>query len=203
MCRLQTLPDGLEFDCGRTDVQKMLGHAVPSLLAEVLAWEIRRQFLGDPTRPEEFKLMPPHAAVFRRWCPLSGRRDLGAGDPAGSQTARCVSPAGAVPSGALPRLKAEPVRVAAVQRRTTALLGNVLRVVFVARGAGNGAQPRPSASEITRRRDSTEWIADRARRRHTRRCIRYIESCRTAAYPARPSLPGSNIVGGHLGGVAD
>lgn len=59
ICRLQTFPDGLEFDCGRTDVQKMLGNAVPSLLAEVLAWEIRRQFLGGPARPEEFKLMPP------------------------------------------------------------------------------------------------------------------------------------------------
>lgn len=59
MCRLQTFPDGLEFDCGRTDVQKMLGNAVPSLMTEVLAWEMRRQFLGDRKRPPRLKLLPP------------------------------------------------------------------------------------------------------------------------------------------------
>lgn len=59
MCRLQTFPDGLVFDCGRTEIQKMLGNAVPSLLAEVLAREIRRQLLGDGRDPGEFALMPP------------------------------------------------------------------------------------------------------------------------------------------------
>ena len=59
MCRLQTFPDGVGFDCGRTDVQKMLGNAVPSLLAEVLARQIRRQLLGDRRDPGGFKLMPP------------------------------------------------------------------------------------------------------------------------------------------------
>ncbi len=58
MCRLQTFPDDLVFDCGRTDVQKMLGNAVPSLLAEVLAREIRRQLLGDDRNPEPLKLIP-------------------------------------------------------------------------------------------------------------------------------------------------
>jgi DNA (cytosine-5)-methyltransferase 1 len=47
MCRIQTFPDDLAFSCGRTEVQRMLGNAVPSLLAEVLAREIRRQFLGS------------------------------------------------------------------------------------------------------------------------------------------------------------
>lgn len=46
MCRLQTIPDDISFDCGHTYVQRMLGNAVPSLLAEVLAREIRRQLLG-------------------------------------------------------------------------------------------------------------------------------------------------------------
>ena len=46
MCRLQTLPERLSFDCGRTHAQRMLGNAVPSLLAEILGREIRRQFLG-------------------------------------------------------------------------------------------------------------------------------------------------------------
>ena len=59
MCRLQTFPDGLAFDCGRTHVQKLLGNAVPSLLAEVLAREIRHQLLDDPAEPSPLKLMPP------------------------------------------------------------------------------------------------------------------------------------------------
>ena len=59
MCRLQTFPDGLVFDCGRTNVQKLIGNAVPSLLAEVLAREIRRQLLDDSNEPGPPKLMPP------------------------------------------------------------------------------------------------------------------------------------------------
>ena len=59
MCRLQTFPDDLTFDCGRTDIQKMLGNAVPSLLAEVLAREIRCQLLGDERELGPLKLIPP------------------------------------------------------------------------------------------------------------------------------------------------
>ncbi len=59
MCRFQTFPDDVILDCGRTDVQKMLGNAVPSLLAEVLAREIRRQLLGDRRGLSGLKLMPP------------------------------------------------------------------------------------------------------------------------------------------------
>ena len=58
MSRLQMCPDGLAFDCGRTHVQKLLGNAVPSLLAEVLAREIRRQLLDDAAGPSPLKLMP-------------------------------------------------------------------------------------------------------------------------------------------------
>ena len=36
----------------------MLGNAVPSLLAEALAWEIRFQFLGQRRRRVKYKLMP-------------------------------------------------------------------------------------------------------------------------------------------------
>ena len=36
----------------------MLGNAVPSLLAEVLAREIRRQLLGDQRAPGPLQLMP-------------------------------------------------------------------------------------------------------------------------------------------------
>ncbi len=58
MCRLQTFPEGLRFDCSRNEAQKMLGNAVPSLLIEVLAREIRRQLLGSPAKLS-LKLMPP------------------------------------------------------------------------------------------------------------------------------------------------
>lgn len=59
LCRLQTFPDGLKVDCGRTEMQRMLGNAVPSLVAEVLAREIRYQLLDAPTR-KSLKLLPPH-----------------------------------------------------------------------------------------------------------------------------------------------
>ena len=59
LCRLQTLPDGILFDCGRTDVQRMLGNAVPSLLAEVLACEIKRQLLDVCGRRRKLRLLPP------------------------------------------------------------------------------------------------------------------------------------------------
>ena len=58
MCRLQTFPDGLRIDTGRTEMQRMLGNAVPSLVAEVLAREIRRQFFGSSLRRPP-KLLPP------------------------------------------------------------------------------------------------------------------------------------------------
>ena len=59
MCRLQTFPDGLQFECGRTGVQKMLGNAVPSLLAEILAREIRIQLLEEKNFPATPTLLPP------------------------------------------------------------------------------------------------------------------------------------------------
>jgi DNA (cytosine-5)-methyltransferase 1 len=62
MCRLQTFPDGISFDCARAEVQKMLGNAVPSLVAEVIAREIRAQLLAKPMRTKKLKLMPPKRA---------------------------------------------------------------------------------------------------------------------------------------------
>lgn len=59
LCRLQTFPDGLRFDCGRNDVQRMLGNAVPSLVAEVIAREIRKQLLGKSSRRKSLRLLPP------------------------------------------------------------------------------------------------------------------------------------------------
>ncbi|MCP3475057.1 DNA cytosine methyltransferase [Bradyrhizobium sp. CCGUVB1N3] len=59
LARLQTFPDDFLFDCDRAQVQRMLGNAVPSLLAEVLAREIRRQLLDAPLREQKLELMPP------------------------------------------------------------------------------------------------------------------------------------------------
>jgi DNA (cytosine-5)-methyltransferase 1 len=60
LSRLQTFPDGLSFaGCSRQDIQRMLGNAVPSLLAEVLAREIRAQLLGAEAPGEPLRLLPP------------------------------------------------------------------------------------------------------------------------------------------------
>lgn len=63
MARLQTFPNGLKVDCGRTEMQRMLGNAVPSLVAEVLAREIRKQLLGTPAR-KPLQLIPPKADII-------------------------------------------------------------------------------------------------------------------------------------------
>lgn len=59
MCRLQTFPDGLKFECGRSDAQRQLGNAVPSLITEILGREIRRQLLKDHAELGALKLLPP------------------------------------------------------------------------------------------------------------------------------------------------
>ena len=82
MCRIQTFPDDVQFDCSRGEVQRMLGNAVPSLLAEVLAIEIRRQLLQQPRAARHYKLLPTRrlgrprvervAAVPPKFLPLAG-----------------------------------------------------------------------------------------------------------------------------------
>lgn len=59
LCRLQTFPDDVTPVGGRTSVQRQLGNAVPSLLAEVLARAIRKQLLGLPITESSLKLLPP------------------------------------------------------------------------------------------------------------------------------------------------
>ena len=48
MARLQTFPSNLSYVGSRASIQCQIGNAVPSLLAEVLAREIRKQLLGFP-----------------------------------------------------------------------------------------------------------------------------------------------------------
>jgi DNA (cytosine-5)-methyltransferase 1 len=58
LCRLQTFPEDLAIDCGRTEMQRMLGNAVPSLMAEIIAREIRKQFFGSKLEVPPL-LLPP------------------------------------------------------------------------------------------------------------------------------------------------
>ena len=61
--RLQTFPDGYRIAGSRTSVQKQLGNAVPSALAERLGLELRAQFFGDPQAAEQpLRLLPPRRA---------------------------------------------------------------------------------------------------------------------------------------------
>lgn len=60
LCRIQTFPDNVTVYGGRTSVQRQIGNAVPSLLAEVLAREIKTQLLGYLRTTEPPKLLPPN-----------------------------------------------------------------------------------------------------------------------------------------------
>jgi DNA (cytosine-5)-methyltransferase 1 len=57
--RLQTFPDGLRYDASRSEVQRMIGNAVPSALAEAIAVAIRGQLLGEPRALISGSLVPP------------------------------------------------------------------------------------------------------------------------------------------------
>lgn len=50
LCRLQTVCDDYKIEGNLSSVQRQLGNAVPSALAEVLARAIRKQILGDRVR---------------------------------------------------------------------------------------------------------------------------------------------------------
>ena len=63
LARIQTFPDDVEVLGGHGAVQKQLGNAVPSLLAEVLGREIRRQLLGDKSVRLAPKLLPPDRGI--------------------------------------------------------------------------------------------------------------------------------------------
>jgi DNA (cytosine-5)-methyltransferase 1 len=58
LARLQTFPDDVAVAGDRRAAQKQFGNAVPSLLAEVLAREIRAQLLGRPLIGKPPKLLP-------------------------------------------------------------------------------------------------------------------------------------------------
>ncbi len=59
LCRIQTFPDDVRIVGPHRAVQRQLGNAVPSLLAEILGREIRRQIFGHRISASEPKLLPP------------------------------------------------------------------------------------------------------------------------------------------------
>jgi DNA (cytosine-5)-methyltransferase 1 len=64
LSRLQTFPKTLYFDiCKRSDIQRLIGNAVPSALAEVLAREIRVQLLGASPWRKTPSLIPKKRAI--------------------------------------------------------------------------------------------------------------------------------------------
>ncbi len=79
LARLQTLPDHYQLTGSLNAVQKQLGNAVPSLLAEVLALEIRRQLLSHRVSSASPRLLrdrctlPPPKPMFDRHVPAKYR----------------------------------------------------------------------------------------------------------------------------------
>jgi DNA (cytosine-5)-methyltransferase 1 len=59
LCRLQTFPDDVQVYGTRMSIQRQIGNAVPSLMAEILAREIKTQFLGYRRTSEQLQLLPP------------------------------------------------------------------------------------------------------------------------------------------------
>lgn len=59
LCRLQTFPDDVIVTGNRMSIQRQIGNAVPSLLAEVIARQIKTQLLGYRASRSPLKLMPP------------------------------------------------------------------------------------------------------------------------------------------------
>jgi DNA (cytosine-5)-methyltransferase 1 len=101
LCRLQTFPDDVLVHGSRSAVQRQLGNAVPSLLAEVLGREIRSQLLGlGPLRSAPRLLLPrrrpipgpePVLDVPARFLALEGRHEAHPGTGKGRAARRAAS----------------------------------------------------------------------------------------------------------------
>jgi DNA (cytosine-5)-methyltransferase 1 len=103
MSRLQTFPAGIELVGYHSSVQRQLGNAVPSLLAEVLAREMLTQLFGVPPKRVEpvltclraKKPIPPPEPILpvpERLHTLVGRHAAHPGTGKGSRAARWVAP---------------------------------------------------------------------------------------------------------------
>jgi len=59
LCRIQTFPDDCYITGGRTEVQRQVGNAVPSLMGEILGRSIGTQLLGLSRLTSDLRLLPP------------------------------------------------------------------------------------------------------------------------------------------------
>lgn len=95
LCRIQTFPDDVVIQGGRTAVQRQVGNAVPSALGEVLGRAIRTQLLGLPAMRGEPKLIPPrrprtpapeaYKDVPKKFRPLEGEHSAHPGTGLGNR----------------------------------------------------------------------------------------------------------------------
>lgn len=97
LCRLQTMPDSYEVLGNLAAVQRQIGNAVPSALAEVLARAIRRQLLGHrvsmkasllPPRRQPVPEPEPPGIVPRRYMVLVGDHEAHPGTGRGYAAAK-------------------------------------------------------------------------------------------------------------------
>jgi DNA (cytosine-5)-methyltransferase 1 len=98
LCRLQTFPDDVVVRGTYRAIHRQVGNAVPSLLAEVLAREIRSQLLGLSVLAKSPTLMPPNRspapaaepvrAVPRAFAHLIGEHDAHPGTGRGYRAAQ-------------------------------------------------------------------------------------------------------------------
>lgn len=103
LCRLQTFPDDVVIVGKHASVHKQLGNAVPSLLAEVIGREVRRQLLGDSKLPIQPRLLPPDRGtppppvkvvpVPKRFRQLAGSHSAHPGTGKGTRASQQYKPA--------------------------------------------------------------------------------------------------------------
>lgn len=112
LCRLQTLPDNFVVLGSLSSVQRQVGNAVPSALAEVLARSIRVQLLGhkiDLTAslvPEPRLPLPeperPRPVQHRKYLDLVGKHEAHPGTGQGYAASRRKRPDVAIENGPAP-----------------------------------------------------------------------------------------------------
>lgn len=103
LARIQTFPDDIQVRGSRTEVQRQIGNAVPSLLAEVFAREIATQFFGKRKQRSTPKLLPPDRSpcspaepttkVPAKFRPIIGARSAHPGTGLGNRAV--LAPSGA------------------------------------------------------------------------------------------------------------
>jgi DNA (cytosine-5)-methyltransferase 1 len=71
LCRLQTFPDRVQIVGSLSSVQRQVGNAVPSLLAEILGREILAQFFDRPRPTTPPTLLPPRRELILAPDPVS------------------------------------------------------------------------------------------------------------------------------------